>query len=377
MKILHIISSLKIGGAEIALCNLLEKLSHQKFEHHVAYFHNGPCEQKLRDLGIRTYPIQGLLHRYDFRAFWQLNQLIKQIDPDIIHSSLWAANVMGRMLAWHHKLPIICDLHGNSKDEGKIRNMFDRLTLPLATNVIAVADSVYDAYKEHIIGSRVHLLYKLIVIKNGIDARTLRTKAAEISLTRTDLGIPKNAFVIGSVGRLELIKSYDVLLQAFALLYNKSNDLQRPLVLCLVGDGSQADYLKKLARGLGVSHAVIFMGSQANAYHYNRLFDCFALSSQSEGLSLALLEALCFSLPIVTTHTTPKHDVITHNVHGFLVPPNNPQILADYLHKLYYNSELAQSMQRANAELIGASFDLEGVAQQYAQLYRQLIKSTD
>ena len=245
MKILHIISSLKIGGAERALCSLLEKISPYGFEHHVAFFHDGPCRETIEQMGIPFYQIRGIFHRYDPGAYYQLQKLINHIKPDLIHASLWAANIMGRLLGKHNNIPVICDLHGNSKDEGRTRNMLDRLTAHMPAHTVAVADSVKDAYIEHIITPIQNTALKnaasqaLIVIKNGIDAEGLRKKAAGNPLCRADLGIPNNAFVIGSIGRFEPIKSYDVLLRAFFLLKTRfPNDATKPLYLCLVGDGS-------------------------------------------------------------------------------------------------------------------------------------------
>ncbi len=377
MKILHIISSLKVGGAERALCNLLTKIADQGFEHHVAYFHNGPCERIIQNLHIPTYPIQGLLFRYDFRAYYQLQKLISTIKPNLIHSSLWAANVMGRVLAYRNNIPIVCDLHGNCYDEGIIRNIFDYLTVPMATVTIAVADSVKDAYAQHIIGklsqpAQHKAMQRLIVIKNGIDIKTLHTQAAQNPLSRKLYNIPEHAFVIGSVGRFEPIKSYDLLITSFALMHKKYNS-KRPLVLCLVGDGSQKESLQALVKKYGLERAVIFTGARDDAYRFYQLFDCFALSSQSEGLSLALLEALCFGVPIVTTNRQPTHEAIMHRMHGFLVPPNNPQALADALIALYKNPELLHAIQAANRQLANQSFDIAIASNNYATIYRQTI----
>jgi glycosyltransferase involved in cell wall biosynthesis len=378
MRILHIITSLKIGGAERALCNLLATLKTEGWSHHVAYFHDGPCRQDIHALGIPTYHITGTIHRYDPTAYHQLKQLASDISPHVIHSSLWVANIMGRLLSKQINVPVLCDLHGNCEQEGRVRNFFDRHTAHLTFTTIAVSDTVQQAYQSHIIknisspNKRVQAQQRLMIIKNGIDARGLRKKAVQQPLSRAEMGIPDNAFVVGSVGRFEPIKSYEYLLKAFALLNKKS--LPQPIVLCLVGSGSQEEYLKKLAHTLDISHNTIFTGARTDTYRIYPNFNCFALSSQSEGLSLAILEAMCFGLPVVTTHEHQSHDVITRGRNGFMVKPQDFTALANAIETLIRSPETVKQMIIENSKLVDEHFDIQSVAQQYKNIFQAAVQ---
>lgn len=378
MKILHIISSLKVGGAERALCNFLEQRATQGHNHCVAYFHDGPCLDALKRLKIPTYHINGWLYRYDAGAYRQLAQLIQDIKPDLLHTSLWAANIIGRLLARRYKLPVINELHGNNIDEGRLRNLIDRHTVAMASRLVAVSDTVKTVYTNNIVAhlpkaQQQTVTDRLCVIQNGIDANGLHQLVAKNPLTRHELSISEDAFVIGAVGRLEPIKSYDVLIKAFAHL--QTLPLQRPIVLCIVGDGSQAAALHTLAEQLGLATNIIFTGMRDDAYRFYPLFDCFVLSSQSEGLSLALLEAMSFGVPVVSTHSHAMHDVITDNVDGLLVPPNNPELLSLTIHRLCRNPALHQDIAAAARQRVQTSFTIDRVVKNFEQIYQQLVKT--
>jgi len=393
MKIVHIITSLKIGGAESALVNFLTYAQRydQAYdkEHHVIYFHAGPNVQAIKNLQIPTYHISGVISYCDPLALYRLYKLIRSIKPNIIHSSLWSANIIGRVFARYLKIPIICDLHGDCTQEGFIRNFFDRYTVSWADSIIAVSDIVKSKYLKNIIlkpkasHAKNKLLHenmaqRVITIKNGIDAEALVTKATQEPLSRHDIGLNSHDFIIGAIGRLEPIKSYDLLVQAFALMLKRTTpeiiEKYGAPKLCIIGDGSEISKIQNLIKLLGLTNHVILTGFRTDAYRFYPLFDCFALSSQSEGLSIALLEALSFGLPIVTTHTNTEHEVITHAINGLLVPINSPEKLAQALIKIYFDKNLRTTIAQTNKILVQDAFDLTTNVQKYLTIYKELSK---
>lgn len=370
IRILHVISSLKLGGAESALVNYLTYAQRdQGYEHHVAYIHDGPNRIKIEQLGVPVYHIRGIVHTYDPAIMWRLYRLVRKIKPNIIHTSLWSANVIGRFVGKICTIPIISDLHGLPRHEGRLRNWIEAQTMCWSDRIVAVADVVKADYEKIIIGARRIDQNKLVVIKNGIDYTLIRSKAHRHAMTRADSGLADDDFVIGAVGRLEPIKSYDVLIQAFAKVVH---DGASKMKLCLVGDGSQMHELRALTHTLGVAHHVVFLGYKPDAYSLYPLFDCFALSSQSEGLSIALLEAMSFGLPVITTHEGAKHDVITHGVNGLLVKPNDVNRYADAIMTMHDDHTMRGAMTDANRSLIESHFSLDSVVKQYHALYQSM-----
>jgi glycosyltransferase involved in cell wall biosynthesis len=375
VKILHLITGLNIGGAESALFNFLTAVCQNQTkynsEHHVAFFHTGPNAAKIQSLGIPTYHITGWISPYDPVGYYKLTKLIRNIKPDILHTSLWSSNIIGRLLAQKFTIPLVSDLHGNCQAEGRLRNFFDRATVKHAGLIAAVSEDVKAAYINSIVNTvtspdlQESIRSRMSVIKNSIDAKLLNRQAAQNPLSRESFGLSAQDFVIGSVGRLEPIKSYDLLIKACSLLPMKS------FKLMLVGDGSESIKLKNLVLELNLTDHVIFTGAQSDAYRFYPLFDCFALSSQSEGLSIALLESLAFGLPIITTHNNQHHEVVTHMINGLLVPHNSPEALAAGLETIRSNLSLRTSMRTNNQALAAQQLDIDAVVSSFFGLYHK------
>ncbi|MBX9830797.1 glycosyltransferase [Candidatus Babeliales bacterium] len=380
MKILHIITSLKLGGGETMLYRFLAQSTKDKrYQHVVAYFHPGPFVQAIKNLGIPVVQISGVLSCYDPLALWRLRKFIKQCRPDVIHSSLWSANVIARLFASWYNIPLICDLHGNAAHEGSMRNLLDRLTVALPKKIVAVADGVKKGYEKTIVSflrnpqARACVAASLTVIKNGIDTKMLYADAYKEPLKRADFGLQENDFVIGSVGRLDPIKSYNVLVGAFFLALRKASGEGRPLKLMLVGGGQDEGKIKKLVERLGITNQVVLVGARNDGARFYRLFDCFALSSQSEGLSIALLEAMAFGLPIVST-CVGRHEVLVEGENGLLVPVNNELPLAQALLHVYQNPAHAQAMGLANKDLVKKTYTLDAMIARYHELYDEVMQ---
>jgi glycosyltransferase involved in cell wall biosynthesis len=379
MKVLHFITSLKIGGAESSLCNYLAAVVEDKSEQHfVAYIHSGPNVERIRKIGVPVFQLSGKFLSYSPFILFKLAKLVRKIKPDLIHSSLWSANIISRIFCKIWRIPLICDLHGDSSHEGIFRNIFDRATVFVPAKIVAVSDSVKKSYLENIIRAanlgtaQTGCEKKLVIIKNGIDVELLQAKALNNKLWRGNFGIVEHDFVIGSVGRLEPIKSYDVLIKAFGLFINnvESNNAK----LLIVGGGSQTMDLQNLVYSLGLQDKVIFAGYRSDSHSFYPLFDCFVLSSKSEGLSIALLEALAFGLPVVSTHHGKDHDVIHEGVNGLLVEPENINELASAIQKIYFDLDLRRHMSTCNMRLVKECFSMIGVVDKYKKIYCEVIE---
>lgn len=381
MKILHIITSLKIGGAEAALYNFLEKRNINN-EHLVAYFYLGPNLEKIQKLGIKTFHISGPISIYDPIALFRLSRLIRKEKPQIIHTALWSANIIGRILGRLHNIPTISELHGNISDFGKVRKILEIATAPLASRIISVSNSVKHSYedsiKERFSKSKVNsLLEKHITIHNGIDSTELILKAKQNPLSRSELNLEADDFVIGAVGRLEKIKSYDVLIKAFSLFLKKcknQNQKVEKLKLLIIGDGRERAELEKLAESLNLKNNIMFLGFRLDAYRFYPLFDCFAISSQSEGLSIALLEAVSFNLPIISTHKDLKihHDIIENHKNGILIENNDVKNYAKSIFEVFINKNFKKTAASYNKTHVRDKFCISKNVIKYENIYKML-----
>ncbi|MBI2775156.1 glycosyltransferase [Candidatus Dependentiae bacterium] len=363
VKVIHIISSLKMGGAESLLYDLTERLQEKNIQQAVVYFHEGPFVARINELGIKTYHVKGYFCLFD-PFFWiALYRAIDSEKPSCIHASLWAANVASRIVGKLKGIPVICALHNNHDQNGFVRNAIDSLSLWLADEIIAVSEGICRTMNDYrfMPAQRVH------IIKNGIDADRIRSKSEKNLITRESLGLTEDNFVFGSVGRFVPLKNYSFLIEVFAKIHKNYPSTR----LVLVGGGPQEAYLRSLAEKLDIKDAVIFIVGK-NAIGYYPIFDCFVQSSVKEGISMALLEAMSIGIPCVVTNAELEHDVIQHKKNGLLLPANNGPIFYDNLCAIMTDSPFAAALGKEGMATIANEFRFDRMADSYRELYERL-----
>lgn len=170
------------------------------------------------------------------------------------------------------------------------------------------------------------------------------------------------------VGRLVIEKALDDLFHAWQLICRQRDDCD----LWILGDGVLRENLIALAQQLGIAAHVKFWGKVENVFDYLNQAHLFVMSSVSEGLSNALLEAMSIGLPVVATAVSGAVDVIQHEHNGLLVPPSDVQSLAAAVLRLFGNPALAKQLGHAARATVEEKFSIETVAQQHVELYMRL-----
>lgn len=359
-KLLHIISSLKIGGAESLLVDMIRELD-DEFEQHVIYFHPGPNVTRIEHQGIPVYRIRGLVSLYDPLFLKRLYGLVKSIAPNCIHTSLWAANFFGRIIAKFLKIPTLSVVHLGVNQDGFFRNILDRYTFFLATRTVAVSDDVAQTVEKKGFLKRGHIQ----VIRNGIDVEYLVQHGRRLCYTLAKLGLDKEHVVFGSVGRFIPRKNYTLLLSSFSQVHGLYPEAR----LVLIGTGPEEGRLRKTADELGIHDLVRFVVGEL-AYGYFPLFDCFVLSSLQEGLSIALLEAMSFGLAPIVTVAHEKHEVIKSGENGICVPLNDAKSLSLSMGMLVGDGKLRESLGRKAYESVAKDYSMGRMINSYRRVLR-------
>lgn len=367
IKVVHVISSLKLGGAETVLYSIVKNLDPKKFKQYVVYFHDGPIRKQIEQLQIETINISGSLLRYDFIFMLRLIKIIKKIKPDIIHSSLWSANFFGSFVSKFLKIPIVSSLHALQEHEGFIRNqlnklIFGRFAHTSKHSIIAVSESVAKSFENKNLIDKA----QINIISNCLDISDIIEKSKTHSITRQSLNIADNDFVIGSVGRFVKVKNYNILIDSFYDLLQKYPNIK----LVLVGVGPEYQNLKNQVIKLGLADNIHFIIGEPG-YKFYQIFDCFAQPSAYEGLSVALLEALCFKLPCIVTGLDRKHDVIKDNYNGLIIEPNNIVQLTGSLETIINNLEWAKKLGANGFDTLKNSFDIKIMINKYEQMFKE------
>jgi sugar transferase (PEP-CTERM/EpsH1 system associated) len=364
VRVLHLITELNIGGAEKVLSRLLSRLDRERFAPAVAclYGGDGPVADEIRSLGIPVTDL-GMTAKWRLDAFVRLYRLLYRQRPTILHTWMFHANVPGRVLGRLAGVPIVISSERTMGQEGGLRRWLNRITGPLPDRVACVSESVAE-FAAQTIGIPPA---KLAVIPNGIPLEDFQP--GDRSRARVDPGIPLRAVVAGTVGRLQPVKGTSYLLEAWSRLASDHPDA----ILLLVGGGSQQAALERMSRRLGISERVRFLGDRADVPDLLRGMDVFVLPSLWEGMPNAALEAMAVGLPVVATAVGGTPEVVVDGVTGLLVPPGDPDALAQSIARLLCDPDLRYKMGQAGRERVVKHFSVGRMVEQTEWLYEQLL----
>jgi glycosyltransferase involved in cell wall biosynthesis len=355
---------------ERIIAEMIRRLDPARFEAHVlAIRYFGHFSQGLDEFA--TLHLMPPASRLSMLRPATLARQIRAIAPDIVHthSGVWykasRAARMGRVAR------IVYTDHGRQLPDPWLFRTLDGLASRRTDAVIAVSDALASQLS-HIVASP----SQISVIRNGVDT-TRNAPGPPVGTLHRELGIPSDTPLLGSVGRLELVKGYDVMLQALAaLLRDWTTDLGRPPSLVLIGNGRQRATLEALAQELGIAQSVHFAGWRTDIETVLREFTLFTMSSHSEGTSVSLLEAMSTGLCPVVTDVGGNRVALGPALAHRLVPPAAPAALADaWRHALTDLSARENDGAAARAQVVNM-FSLDAMVRQYEVLYETLIDRT-
>ena len=358
------------GGAEEQVIHLAYGLRSRGWE--VMIVSMLPPSPMPPDFANRGIPLKHLGMRRgipSLRSTLQLARLIREFQPDVVHSHMTHANLLARAVRIICRYPVlVCTLHnltmaGVERDHTTIFELAHRVSDRLAECTTAICQAAADYY----VRGRAVPATKMRVMVNGIDTDRFAADSETRIRMRRELGLD-DRFVWLAVGRLELQKAYPTLLRAFAHL----GDTRGLLLIC--GQGSLKDELIALAEKLKISEFVRFLGLRCDMPDVMRAADGFALSSDMEGLPLVLLQASAASLPIVATDVGGNSEVVVDGTTGRLVSAGNPQAFAGCMAKVAAMPEADRmKMGQHGQQRVQDLFEAENVFGRWEQLYKGLL----
>jgi glycosyltransferase involved in cell wall biosynthesis len=314
------------------------------------------------------------LHPYRsfFRAYQGLRTALQQQPADILHSHSEFSDMAVLFLKLEGRAPLLVrTMHNELKAIWKRRPLrrllFSQTLEPLLFDVELgvshfIQENLDGRWLARRLGRRAH------AIPNALDVQRFRGGAEIHQTMRTELGIPEEAYVVGSVGRLSEQKGYDVLLDAAAEVAKTDPEVH----FVIVGDGIEAQALKQQASNLGLASRVIFTGQRNDVEALLAIMDLFACSSRWEGLSTVLMEAMAAGVPIVATDIPGNLELLRDGENAWLCPMENPKALAEAILQAKQNPEMCQEFSR-QAQSAVLAFGIEVVAAQHEKLYQDLM----
>lgn len=304
----------------------------------------------------------------EFKAFKEMYEVVRREHADIVHVNSSKAGGIGTLAARLLSVKkIVFTAHGWPHNEP--RSLLARIliwlsswaTVSLSTNTIVLSELDYK-------GAPVFLSRrKLSIIRNGVSNFSLLTKEEARKVLATTKDIPLTSEWILMQSELHKNKSVDVAIKAFSEIAPKYPNA----VLIVMGEGEERNRLETLITQRGLGDRVFLLGFVANSREYLRAGSIFLMSSQKEGMPLALLEASFAELPIVSTNVGAIPEIIQQGVTGLLVPPEDAQALAIALSSLLDDPELAKRLGSAFREYSAVQLSAEKMLGKTLALYTE------
>jgi len=358
-NVLHLCESSDTGGAESILISLVQGLDKDRYSSVVCLLSDGWLKVELEKRRIETVVIPQP-RSLDFHWLAQAYRLVKDRGIHVMHSHEFATNVYASILSIATGIPVVTTAHGKNYYAEKWRRRAAYRFVAWQSTMVAVSDDL-----KRFLAQRVGIpLDNIRVIHNGVDLSRYTVLDGSRAV-REELGIGAGQRVIGTVGNLFSVKGQTYLLKAC-----KAVAIAVPELLLLVaGEGDQLGPLQKEASALGIEGNVKFLGFRDDVPSLLQAMEVFVLPSLSEGLPLAVLEALALRKPVVATSVGGIPEIVEDGVTGYLVPPKDPQALADKILLLLRDPRTAASFGQAGRKTVEEAFGLEQMVRKYQALY--------
>ncbi len=306
----------------------------------------------------------------DLLIAFQLAQIIHSRKFDLVHAHGSKAGFLARVAAIGSGVPVIYSPHcfsfhdGAGKLQAKFFAALERFAARFFTaKIIVVADGEQTLARRYRVGSP----NQFATVRNGINAAYYQIPVNRRAVKKS-LGIPEDAPLIGSVGRLGKQKSPLTFIRAAAIVREQAPRAQ----FIWVGSGPLYEESIRLTKELGLQDAMRFAGERKDVPSILQTLDCFVLSSLWEGFSIVLLEAMAAGAPIVATNILGNDEAIADGENGWLVPPDDPQALARKILELLENFEQAKKFGNAARERIQKDFTFAQMIRSIENVYLSL-----
>ena len=347
MNIMHVVLSLEYGGLEKVVIDLASHLNNSRFKVTICCLDRlGDLAEEAKKNGIKVIFVKrkpGI----NFSLPLRLRRVFKDEKIDIVHTHNHAAmlyGTLGAKLAGIHK--IFNTIHGREK---KIKNSrIWSLAWKMNSKIIAISE---DAKRELVKNTRIDY-ERIDVIYNGIDMS--KFKKSEV-----------NGNIIGTVSRLSPEKDNFTMLEAFSKVAEEIDSAR----LTIAGDGPLKESLKAKVESLKLGGKVRFLGFRNDIPEVLSGFSVFALFSLTEGISISLLEALASGKPVVATNVGGNPEVVVDGITGLLVPPKEPERMAEAIIKILLDKEMAGRMGEVGRKRVEEKFSLERMVKEYQEIY--------
>ncbi len=376
IKIVHLITGLNIGGAEMMLYKLVSGMDRKHFQNTVVSMtDSGTLGEKIKALGVPVHTLNMKRGVPNPLGFWRFFKLLLAERPQILQTWLYHADLLGSLAGWLARIPyIIWNVRASvfrREDHSKLFFLTLKLLAKLSKmpKAVIVNSSAGRAAHEQ-------LGYRPVrweIIPNGFNIDIFHpSKDARLKL-RHDLGLFEQTFLIGLVARFDPMKDHMNFLKAV----NRICEIRTDVHFIMVGQGVTHDnfILMKQIAALGIDKYVHLLGERDDIPDITAALDTATVSSYSEGFPNVVGEAMSCGVPCVVTNVGDSAYIVGDT--GIVVPPSNPEAMAEAWNGLLSMSKDEYDLlSRAARERIASSFSIDTITKQYEGLYADVLEDS-
>lgn len=373
-RVLHVIDSLRLGGAEALLGALVRELRRSNRAWNAVCVPDvGGADPGLVESvreqadAFRWLPAGPL---YDPRLVLALSRALSDFEIEVVHSHLSTANVASRAAAVLRRRPHVSTIHtvpGPAAEDTRLRAFADGWSSWLSRRLVAPSAEVADAYRTAFRLPRA----RMRVIPN-VPAAQPPPVGFDRTALRHEVGGEDLRHLILAVARLQPEKGIDDLVTATVALRDHLPGLR----VAVAGSGPEEAALRARIEAEGLISSFILLGTRSDVGSLLAAADAFCLPSRHEGLPISLLEAMQAGLPCVATRVGGVPGMVSDGVEGLLVDPADPEALAAALERVLLDTDLAGGMGVRARDLVHSRYDVAAATAAYASVYDELVRSS-
>lgn len=366
-RIAYVIDSLRRHGTQTALVYLANGLEERAYEQRVYCLNDvvdPDIRRRLASCGAGIVVI-GKRQLVTFQGIKTLILELRRWQPDIVQTFLPFGDVIGRTVGQLAGAPVIVSsIRARNIDKHRWQFLLDRITLRWVDKVVFNSRRAIPFSLRHE-GVRAE---QVVYIPNCVGVEQMGGSATRAEV-RSQMNIPPEARVIGTVGRLYRQKGHHYLLSAF----EKVRATVPNALLLLIGGGPLCNQLEAEAARMGIAGQTRFLGERADVPELLAAIDVYVQPSIYEGMPNALMEAMAAGKPVIGSNVDGIQELVTHGETGWLVEPCNPQALADRIIYAFENADEAARIGAAAIQRMRSEFSIERMITAYDGLYRDLL----
>jgi glycosyltransferase involved in cell wall biosynthesis len=359
------------GGPEKTILKGASRTDPSRFRVVVCYIRDRrdkvfAIDAKAAELGV-NYVDLWERHSFDPSIWPKLRRLVRREQIDIVHSHDYKTNLLAYLLAKAAPVLPLSTVHGWTGHSAKERYVYypaDQRVLARFPQLVAVSGEI-----KSVLVAKGAAPERVSVVLNGIDTTGyVRDRALELSV-RHEFGCEPGAQVIGSIGRIEPQKRFDILIDAVAALIPKHPRIK----LIIAGAGGQSAFIERYAATHLPPGVALLLGHREDVARTHHAFDCYVQSSTYEGTSNSLLEAMAMETPMVATDVGGTSEMITDGVHGLIVPSGDVNALAAAIDRVLSDPAAAASRAAAARTRVEGELSFECRMRTVEAIYEQMV----